>query len=227
MTPDRIIEMDVSQDAIDHLPYESAGVVYSEQLVERVLNDFTNRGDLVFDPFAGFGTTLMVARRMGRPSIGIELLPERAAFIRARLESVVDPGSRPVASTSVIEHDSLDLAHVELPPIDFSLSSPPYMTQNDHPENPLDGYRSLGGDYERYLEDLARVYEQVSQLLVPDGVMVINVATLVVDGHETPLANDLYDALSNVLTMDEVIEVRGACTASWLGSDYLLVCATA
>lgn len=41
-------------------------VSYSENLVEYFLREFTSEQDVVFDPFAGFGTTLLVAQSMKR-----------------------------------------------------------------------------------------------------------------------------------------------------------------
>jgi DNA modification methylase len=40
---------------------------------------------MVLDPFAGAGTTLLAARRLGRRAIGIELNPEYAAMARKRI----------------------------------------------------------------------------------------------------------------------------------------------
>lgn len=45
----------------------------SEKLLERVLEISSCKGDLVFDPFGGSGTTYAVAERMGRRWIGVEL----------------------------------------------------------------------------------------------------------------------------------------------------------
>ena len=42
-------------------------------------------GGTVLDPFAGSGTTLMVARQLGRKSIGIELNPDYIDIIRERI----------------------------------------------------------------------------------------------------------------------------------------------
>ncbi len=45
----------------------------------------TNPGDVVLDPFAGSGTTLVVASQLNRKSIGIELDPFNVEIIRERL----------------------------------------------------------------------------------------------------------------------------------------------
>src|SRR5579872_5343254 len=46
-----------------------------EALLERLLTALTHQGDLVLDPYAGSGTTLAVASRMGRSFIGIDASP--------------------------------------------------------------------------------------------------------------------------------------------------------
>ncbi len=42
-------------------------------IVERIINRYSNPGDLVLDPFSGLGTVPMMAVRMGRKGYGIEL----------------------------------------------------------------------------------------------------------------------------------------------------------
>jgi site-specific DNA-methyltransferase (adenine-specific) len=43
-----------------------------EALLERLVHALTNPGDLVVDPYAGSGTTLAVAARLGRRFVGID-----------------------------------------------------------------------------------------------------------------------------------------------------------
>lgn len=56
-----------------------------EAILERILRATTHPGDAVLDPFAGSGTTLAVAARLGRRYVGIELSEQYAAIIRQRL----------------------------------------------------------------------------------------------------------------------------------------------
>ena len=61
--------------------------VYPNELVRRIILLCSNKGDLVLDPFAGSGTTLVVANFLGRQWIGYELNPDYRAIIEWRLKN--------------------------------------------------------------------------------------------------------------------------------------------
>jgi len=69
----------LSKERVDH-PSQMP-----EALMERIVKVATNPGDLVIDPFAGSGTTLAVAKRLGRNYWGCELSPRYARVILDRL----------------------------------------------------------------------------------------------------------------------------------------------
>ncbi len=54
-------------------------------LLLRILLASTQSGDWVLDPFAGTGTTLVVAEQLGRNAVGIEIDPQMVEVIRWRL----------------------------------------------------------------------------------------------------------------------------------------------
>lgn len=56
-----------------------------EALLERVILSASNEGDVVLDPFCGSGTTLSVARRLGRRFIGIDKSPIARGLVEGRL----------------------------------------------------------------------------------------------------------------------------------------------
>ena len=58
------------------------------ELVERIIGVSSNPGDVILDPFAGSGTTLAVAQRMGREAVGIELNPDYAKIAERRVEAL-------------------------------------------------------------------------------------------------------------------------------------------
>ncbi|WP_417748803.1 DNA-methyltransferase [Rosistilla oblonga] len=62
------------------------GCQMPEQLMGRIVRACSNPGDTVLDPFAGSGTTLVVAKKLGRKWLGSELSPEYAARIAQRLD---------------------------------------------------------------------------------------------------------------------------------------------
>ncbi len=64
------------------------GCQMPEQLLGRIIRSCSNEGELVLDPFAGSGTTLAVAKKLNRRSIGFELSADYVAQIRKRLAGV-------------------------------------------------------------------------------------------------------------------------------------------
>ena len=182
----------------DPLPaiFQDDDVRYPESLVEHFLEEYTRAGDVVFDPFAGYGTTLLVAERMGRVPFGVEIDQDRVNFVRSKL-------SRP---EHIILGDSRFLGDIDFPEIDFSMTSPPYMTKENHPENPLTGYKTTGKGYAAYLHDIHSIYQQLRPRLKPTAAVVVEVANLKIGNQVTTLAWDIGQEISQVLHFEgEVI----------------------
>jgi tRNA G10 N-methylase Trm11 len=198
-------------------PDDQELVHFTESLATTVIEDLTGRGDRVLDPFAGYGTSLVVSRLLGRPAVGVELLPERVAQVRDRLEREPGPPAQ------VVQGDARHLDALVDGPFDLCLTSPPYMTANAHPENPLKAYEVPDGDYPTYLEQLGEVFGHVAALLRPGGHLALNVANTVQDGVLTPLAFDLAGVVRRHLTLVQDVVVCWDGTTWGVGADFLLV----
>jgi len=59
--------------------------MFPEALAKDHILSWSNKGDLVFDPFAGSGTTLKMAQLMGRNYLGFEIAEEYIPLINKRL----------------------------------------------------------------------------------------------------------------------------------------------
>nr|MDT0662912.1 DNA methyltransferase [Micromonospora sp. DSM 115978] len=208
-----IVAADAARRPRAERPPSSVGDVhFTESLVETLLGEYSSPADVVLDPFAGYGTTLVVAERLGRRAIGVELVPERADLIRGR-----------ATTACVITGDARNLAELVPGPIDLCLTSPPYMTAVNHPDNPLNAYRTTDADYGRYLAEIGDVFRQVAELLRPDGYAVINAANLIVDGTITPLAWDISRTVSEHLILRQEIFLCWDQEPSGVSGDYCLI----
>jgi DNA modification methylase len=90
-------------------PYPEAHfAVFPPALVQPCILAGSRTEDLVFDPFAGSGTTLAVARSLGRRAIGSELNPKYIALAERRLSAVTPalPLAQPRNLTSKAEQES-------------------------------------------------------------------------------------------------------------------------
>jgi len=64
---------------------EEGIAAFPEEIPRRLIKLFTMVGEIVFDPFAGSGTTLKVARELGRKGVGYEIDLELKPVIRKKL----------------------------------------------------------------------------------------------------------------------------------------------
>jgi DNA methylase len=183
-------------------------VRFSEHLVGVLVERLTAPGDVVLDPFVGFGTTVVVAERLGREGWGVELDGERAAYVRARVE----------APERIFEADSRALDALPIPPVTLAMASPPYSSPGE-PFEALAGYRGPNPGYDAYLAGIQDVYRKVDELLTPDGWVVIEVSNLREPGRLTMLAWDIARAVGQILVFAGEIVVHSEPTHGY-GYDH-------
>lgn len=65
--------------------------IFPEALARDHIISWSNPGDLILDPFCGSGTTLKMAKQLGRHYIGIDISPEYCALSQRRVEGAKVP----------------------------------------------------------------------------------------------------------------------------------------
>jgi DNA modification methylase len=78
--------------AINPKPFKEAHfATFPPALVEPMVKAGSKPGDLVLDPFSGAGTVVLVASRLGRRVVGLDLKPEYLDIATARLAKDIPP----------------------------------------------------------------------------------------------------------------------------------------
>ncbi|MCI4363698.1 MAG: hypothetical protein L3K13_05265 [Thermoplasmata archaeon] len=166
---------------------------FPEGLAERFVSFFTRPGQWVLDPFAGTGSTLVAARRLGRPSVGVELSSRYARLAERRVDAVAAGRAVPAI---LLAEDARKLGEswrrLGLPAPSLVLTSPPYWdmlrqgrggVRSVHRRRKEEGLseaysadpRDLGNltDYRRFLDDLLPILAEAGGLLAPERYLVV------------------------------------------------------
>ncbi|MFM9928018.1 DNA methyltransferase [Variovorax sp. H27-G14] len=166
------------------------------------VRQFSQPGETVFDPFAGFGTTLLAARLQGRSAVGCEVDGQRIALARERLarHGLGDGVTLLHGSCDTLQSDTLN--GVTLPPFDLCLTNVPYFGcrwPGDDAASQLYDSRS----YAQHLNSLRDVFYSVRAGLREGGRCIAMVENVRLGERVLPLAFDLARILGALFVMEE------------------------
>ena len=197
---------------------------FPETMAQEFIEFFTKRGQLVLDPMAGTGSTLVAALRCGRHSYGIELNPGYAQIAKELVNQVKVSLSNELSESSliaeVITGDAQKVSEYGIPMVDYVLTSPPYWdmlhahgAKNQKKRREADDLdvvysddpNDLGNlhDYSQFLERLVMIYTGLKPLLREKAYLTIIVKNIKKGGKIYPLAWDLARELGKVFTLKD------------------------
>ncbi len=143
-------------------------------IIWNLLQRYTKEKDLVIDPCAGSGTTLDVARDLGRRALGYDVHPSRKDIFK------VDARKLPPELTGKV---------------DFVFIDPPYSTHLDYGDDPRDIGKldAAGGEYYLAME---KVFSEIHRVLKPGKHMGLYVGDSYVHGKGYyPIGFELFARL--------------------------------
>jgi hypothetical protein len=166
------------------------------QIPNQMMRRYTRRGDWVIDPFAGSGTTLIEARRLGRNVVGVDLQPGVADL--ARRLAAADGTANTVAEVHSGDSASFDFraqlqAHGR-EQAQLLVLHPPYFDIIRFSEDPRD--LSNATSVEAFLAMLGRVVENVAPVLERGRYLALVIGDKYARGEWIPLG---FMAMNEVL----------------------------
>ena len=175
-----VLFFDNKNDELLPEEFRHEDIRFADSFVRYILEQYTEAEDIVFDPFAGYATTMVVSEQLKRVCYGIEADRARYEFGLTRLKN----------KDLLIHGDSLNLSKLDIPRLDLILFSPPYMHAS-YDRNPLRGELKQDDCYSEYLQDLLSITTSAWHLLKPGKHLIIEAANLEGDSGVTTLAWDI------------------------------------
>jgi adenine-specific DNA-methyltransferase len=155
-------------------------------IIWNLLQRYTKEKDLVVDCFCGSGTTLDVARDLGRKALGYDVHPTRKDIFR------VDARKLPPELTGKV-----DLVFID----------PPYGTHLDYGDDPRD-IGKLDAAGAEYYEAMEQVFKEIARVLKPGGHMGLYVSDSYVHGKGFyPIGFELFQRLRKYLEPVDIVSV--------------------
>ncbi|MEK7846140.1 MAG: class I SAM-dependent methyltransferase [Nitrospinota bacterium] len=152
-------------------------------VIWNLLQRYTKEGDLVVDPMCGSGTTIDVAKELGRQVIGYDISPYR--------EDIIQNDARKIP----LDDNSVDFVFIDSPYSDN-------VKYSDHP----DCIGKISCEKEKFYEELEKVVKEIHRILKSDKGM----AWLIGDHWRKntgyiPVGFKVYDMLTNLFNPIDVI----------------------
>lgn len=184
---------------------------FSESLIKYLICRFSNIGDFVLDPFAGYGTVCKVSEEQSRRFGAIEIDNERANYIRSIVSDY----------THIYNEDFFSFETAKMPIADLIITSAPYAWRNlGH--NPFDGYS--GRDfYEKYLGMIEMAARKMAEMTRKGGLVIIDTCNVLFDEIITTLAWDVknsIDSVDSLVYKGEIVIGWSAGEEGFLGGSY-------
>lgn len=84
------LRRDVIESTVESIKGNIHPAVYPEYIIQELIKLLSPKNSIILDPFMGSGTTAVVAKKLERQYIGIEIYDEYVKFANNRLQEIVD-----------------------------------------------------------------------------------------------------------------------------------------
>jgi tRNA G10 N-methylase Trm11 len=199
---------------------------FAPQVARNLILRYSERGDVVLDPFVGGGTTLVECKILGRRGIGVDINPSAVEMCRNNLNFKVNEEY----SQTVRVGDARYLDFLSDESVDLVIAHPPYADAIKYSEN-LDGDLSLIPDIKKFVEEMKIVAKEFLRVLKTGKHCAILIGDLRRNRHVVPLGFEVFRTFLDVgfIPREIIIKVQHNCRSTdyWakrsVKNDFLLL----
>lgn len=190
--------------------------IFPSALTSRIIEIFTQKNDLVVDPFMGCGSSVLSAMKLNRKSCGIELNNEFFKITQERIKNTFSLHENNI-TPQIYNDDARNLKnYLEDDIASLCVTSPPYwdiLNQKRTADNKsINNYGNslidIGNikDYKEFLIELSVIFKNVYDVLKKGGYCVVVVMDLRKKSKFYPLHIDVIQYLSKIgFYLDDII----------------------
>lgn len=210
---------------------------WSPQVPRNLILKYSKKGDIIFDPFVGGGTTLIEAYLLGRKSIGLDINPMAIKMSNERIKELETKSRekigvclvdkyRPVAKVRDARNSSGILSKLGFGKgsIDLICAHPPYLDALRYTEN-VNGDLSHFSDPKLFLDEIQKVAKETYILLKKGGRCAVLIGDVRKNGKIIPLGFKLMERfLKENFELEEIIikhQHKDESTEFYFGKKFL------
>jgi len=190
--------------------------MFPVQLPKRLIEIYTNKDmKIVLDPFMGTGSTLIAAMELNKQGIGFEISTEYVKLAENRLR-ILKLFSNNIPPKIFNEDARNILKYLEPESVDICITSPPYwdiLSEKRTADNKeIKDYQeknnnlSVIKDYNKFLEELCKIFEKVFIVLKPGAYCCVDVMDIRKKNRFYPFHSDLAQFMEKIgFIFDDII----------------------
>jgi DNA modification methylase len=197
---------------------------FAPQLARNVIETYSEPGEVVLDPMAGGGTTLIEAKLLGRGFIGGDINP--AAVKLCEKVTTFENGTTGkdakscVSTEKIVCADARDLSFLGEGSVDLILTHPPYLNII-HYSDKLSGDLSAISSVKKFCGEMRIIAGELLRVLKAGRYCAILMGDTRRGRHFVPLAYRVMDTFldAGFILKEDIIKVQHNCssTSRWVG----------
>lgn len=199
---------------------------FAPQVARNLILRYSEKGEVVLDPFVGSGTTLVECEILGRKGIGVDINPAAVELCKNNLNFTIRKGISQIAKVGDARH--LDFLNDES--IDLIVAHPPYADAIRYSEE-LDGDLSQIHDIETFTREMKVVAEELFRVLKSGRCCAVLIGDIRRRKHVIPLGFNVFGIFLEIgfIPKEIIIKTQHNCrsTKHWIkksiDNDFLLL----